>query len=143
MHAPILEPSHATSHYDIRVRFCETDLMGIVHHGNSLTYMEAGRVDWLHKRGVTYAAWAAAGMHLPVVDANLRYRAPAHFDEVLTVETTLLELRNVSLRYGYRIRRGAALLCEGSTRLASVDQAHKLRRFTDEMLSSLTAGEKR
>lgn len=136
-----LDPARATSACELRVRFCETDLMGIVHHGNYLTYMEAGRVDWLHKRGVTYASWAASGHHLPVVDANLRYRAPAHFDEVLTIETSLVELRSVSLRYAYRILRGATLLCEGSTRLACVDHAHKLQRFTEEMLVALVAGE--
>ncbi len=115
--------------------------MGIVHHGNYLAYMEAGRVDWLHKRGVTYAAWAAGGRHLPVVDANVRYRAPARFDEVLTIETSLVELRSVSLRYAYRISRDEALLCEGTTRLACIDDAHKLHRFTAAMLASFVAGE--
>ena len=138
---PVLDPARATSRCELRVRFCETDLMGIVHHGNYLTYMEAGRVDWLHKRGVTYAAWAAAGQHLPVVDATLRYRMPARFDEVLTIETSLVELRNASLRFAYRILREGTVLCEGSTRLACIDDAHKLRRFSEEMLSSFASGE--
>jgi acyl-CoA thioester hydrolase len=136
-----LEPARATSRCELRVRFCETDLMGIVHHGNYLSYMEAGRVDWLHKRGVTYAAWAAGGRHLPVVDATVRYRTPARFDEVLTIETSLVELRNASLRYAYRILRGDTLVCDGSTRLACIDDAHKLQRFTGEMLASFVAGE--
>ncbi len=138
---PVLDPARATSACELRVRFCETDLMGIVHHGNYLAYMEAGRVDWLHKRGVTYASWAAGGRHLPVVDANVRYRAPARFDEILTIETSLVELRNVSLRFAYRILRDGTLLCEGSTRLACVDDAHKLQRFTDDMLASLVSAE--
>jgi acyl-CoA thioester hydrolase len=140
-HDPLLDEARARSHLELRVRFCETDLMGIVHHGNYLTYFEAGRVDWLRKRGVTYAEWALHGQHLPVIEVNLRYRAPARFDDVLTVETRLTELRSVSLRYDYRITRDAALLAEGSTRLACVDGAHKLARFTASMIASLTAGE--
>ena len=139
---PAPDPQNATSKMELRVRFCETDLMGIVHHANYLAYMEAGRVDWLHKRGVTYAAWAAGGTHLPVVDANLRYRAPARFDDVLVIETSLTELRGASLRYGYRVLRGDLLLAEGSTRLACVDAEHKLRRFSDEMVAALLAAEK-
>ena len=140
----ILDSTHTRTRscFELRVRFCETDLMGIVHHGNYLSYFEAGRVDWLRKRGVTYAEWAAHGQHLPVVEASLRYRAPARFDDVLVVETRLTELRTVSLRYDYRITRETTLLAEGSTRLACVDGSHKLARFTESMIEFLTAGEK-
>jgi acyl-CoA thioester hydrolase len=140
MHA--IDPARAGSRLEILVRFCETDLMGIVHHANYLAYLEAGRVDWLRKRGVTYADWAAHGRHLPVVEASLRYRAPSRFDDVLEVETRLTDLRAVSLRYDYRVTRGALLLVEGSTRLACVDDAHKLQRFTDDMLDVLTSAER-
>jgi len=116
--------------------------MGIVHHANYLTFMEAGRVDWLRKRGVTYAAWASAGRHLPVVETSLQYRAPAHFDDVLDIETRIAELRSVSMRYEYRITRETVLIAEGITRLACVDNSHKLHRFTDDMLAVLTSGEK-
>jgi acyl-CoA thioester hydrolase len=142
MHSLPIDATNATSHLEIRVRFCETDLMGIVHHGNYFAYMEAGRVDWLRKRGVTYADWAAHGRHLPVVEADIRYRAPARFDDVIDVATTLVELRAVSLRYAYRVTRGATLLAEGTTRLACIDDAHKLQRFTEEMMNVLTSGEK-
>jgi acyl-CoA thioester hydrolase len=138
----ILDPKNALSRTELRVRFCETDLMGIVHHRNYLAYFEAGRVDWLRRRGVTYADWAAAGTHLPVVDASVRYRVPAKFDDVLEVETVLGELRAVSLRYDYRVLRGTTVLAEGSTKLACVDAAHKLTRFTEAMLGVLTSGER-
>jgi acyl-CoA thioester hydrolase len=139
MHA--IDPARTASRLALRVRFCETDLMGIVHHANYLAYLEAGRVDWLRKRGVTYADWAARGRHLPVVDCTLRYRAPARFDDVLEIETRLADLRAVSLRYDYAVTREGVLLAEGSTRLASVDETHKLQRFTDEMLDVLTSAE--
>lgn len=131
----------ATSCFDFRVRFCETDLMGIVHHSNYLAYFEMGRVDWLRKRGVTYASWAERGLHLPVVEVSIRYRLPAKFDEELTVETTLAQLRSHSLAYRYRLLRSNTLLTEGVTRLACVDNTGRLQPFTPEMRSVLEAPE--
>jgi acyl-CoA thioester hydrolase len=138
----VIDPARAASRLVLRVRFCETDLMGIVHHANYLAYLEAGRVDWLRKRGVTYAEWAAHGRHLPVVDCTMHYRAPARFDDVIEVETRLSELRAVSLRYDYAVTRAGVLLAEGSTRLAGVDDSHRLTRFTNEMLDVLTSPER-
>jgi len=115
--------------------------MGIVHHANYLAYLEAGRVDWLRRRGVTYAEWAKGGLHLPIVEAELKYLKPARFDDVITVESTLSELRMASLRFTYRIRRDADLLIEASTRLACVDDRHSIRRFDAPMLAVLQAGE--
>ncbi len=136
-----LDPSRALTRSRLRVRFCETDLMGIVHHANYLDYFEAGRVEWLRRRGVTYADWAARGMHLPVVEASVRYRAPAKFDDVITIETRLVELRAASIRFEYRMERGDELLAEGFTRLACVDDKHMVRRFTEEMLGVLGSAE--
>jgi acyl-CoA thioester hydrolase len=141
MKLPPLDPAKAATRSDVRVRFFETDLMGIVHHAVYLTYFEAGRVDWLRRRGITYTRWTEQGIHLPVVDATLRYRAPARFDDVLCIETTLADLRWASLRYAYTITRGPELLAEGETRLACVDGSHALRRIPPEVLDVLAAGE--
>jgi len=116
--------------------------MGIVHHGSYLAYFEEGRVEWLRRRGVTYAEWAASGVHLPVVEAHVTYRSPSRFDEVLTIETTLVELRAVSLKFGYVIRRGETRVAEGSTRLACIDQSHKLLRISEPMRAILVGGER-
>jgi acyl-CoA thioester hydrolase len=113
-------PPHLTSRYALTVRFCETDLMGIVHHANYLVYFEAGRVDWLHRRGIQYDAWAKRGIHLPVVETRLRYRKAARFDEEIVVESTCSEVTRVTVKFTYRILRGAELLCEGETLLACV-----------------------
>ena len=134
-------PENAVTRSKLRVRFCETDLMGIVHHSNYLAYYEAGRVEWLRRRGVTYVDWAARGVHLPVVEACERYRAPAKFDDVLVIETRLVSLRSVSLRFDYRMWRAETLLSEGFTRLACVDNAHALQRFPPDVVASLTSGE--
>lgn len=107
--------------------------MGIVHHGSYLIYFEAGRVEWLRRRGVTYAEWAARGVHLPVVEAHVTYRAPARFDDLLTVRTTLAELRAASMKFRYEIRRGDTSIAEGATRLACIDADHKVLRISEPM----------
>src|SRR5271170_1960585 len=142
-----LDLERAITRSRLRVRFCETDLMGIVHHSNYLAYFEAGRVEWLRRRGVTYADWAARGMHLPVVEASVRYRAPARFDDVIGIETRLVELRAASVRFEYRMERQAEglalaeLLAEGFTRLACVNEHHAVQRFSGEMLATLGSAE--
>jgi acyl-CoA thioester hydrolase len=113
-------PAYLTSTYPLTVRFCETDLMGIVHHANYLVYFEAGRVDWLHKRGIQYEAWVQKGIHLPVVETRLRYRKAARFDEHLVVASTCAEVTRVTVRFGYVITRGEDRICEGETLLACV-----------------------
>ncbi|MBK8251196.1 MAG: acyl-CoA thioesterase [Polyangiaceae bacterium] len=120
IHPPADVPAYLTSRMPMRVRFCETDLMGIVHHANYLVYFEAGRVDWLHRRGVSYDLWAKQGVHLPVVETQLRYRKAAKFDDEIIVETTCSLVTRVTIRYDYRIVRGGDLLCDGHTLLACV-----------------------
>jgi len=139
-----IDPSLARSRIEIRVRFGETDLMGIVHHASYLSYFEAARVAWLRRRGVTYATWAARGWHLPVVDASLRYRAPARFEDILRVDVDLADVRSHSLRFAYRVTRLDELpitLAEGETRLACVDSNHQLLRMPDPLLDVLMQGE--
>jgi acyl-CoA thioester hydrolase len=150
----VIDPSRSTSHVEIRVRFGETDLMGIVHHASYLSYFEAARVAWLRRRGVTYKTWAERGWHLPVVEASLRYRAPAKFEDVLTVEVDLSEIRSHSLRFGSKVARdvdGSAaggttraekmLLAEGETRLACVDGTHQLLKLPDALVDVLLRAE--
>ena len=142
MHEAI-DPVAARSVVRVRVRFCETDLMGIVHHGSYVTYLEVARVEWLRRRGVTYASWAQAGLHLAVVELTLRYRAPARFDDEIDVETVLGERRAATARFDYRLLRvgDGVLLAEGATRLACVDDKGTLKRVHDEMGAVLARGE--
>lgn len=139
----MIDPATSTTTTTLRVRFCETDLMGVVHHATYLVYFEVGRVEWLRRRGITYADWTARGVQVPVASAELQYRAPSRFDDLLAVETTLAKLRAVSLDYTYRIVRPAdgALIAEGFTRLACVDARHKLLRIPEEIREALLAGE--
>ncbi len=127
----------------VRVRFGETDLMGIAHHASYLLWFEAGRVEYMHRRGIDYLAWTARGVHLPVIEANLRYRRTARFDERLIVETRLGELRRVRVRFDYRMLReaGEELVAEGFTTLACVDDAHKPRRIPQDVEAILIGPE--
>jgi acyl-CoA thioester hydrolase len=138
-----IDPAVARSVVRLRVRFYETDLMGIVHHGSYVGYLEVARVEWLRRRGVAYATWAQRGLHLAVVDLALKYRAPARFDDEIDVEAVLGEWRAASIRFDYRLMRvgDGLLLAEGSTRLACVDDKGALKRIHDEMAEVLTRGE--
>jgi acyl-CoA thioester hydrolase len=136
-----IDPARSTTITPLRVRFCETDLMGIVHHGAYLVYFEVGRVEWLRRRGVTYADWASRGVHLPVVEVHVNYKIPVRFDDLLDIETTLTQLRTVSLKFGYKIRRGADTVAEGWTRLGCIDDQHGLLRLPGEMRDVLLSGE--
>jgi len=138
---PTICPPHQTSRTTFRVRFAETDLMGIVHHASYLIYFEAGRVDWLHKRGISYDEWAREGIHLPVVDAALRYRKAARFDDWLDVDTTCAQVTRVTIRFEYRVLRREELLCEGHTLLACVGADLLPRRISPLVAEILASAE--
>ncbi|HWP08627.1 MAG TPA: thioesterase family protein [Polyangiaceae bacterium] len=138
-------PAHCKSKYRVRVRFGETDLMGIVHHGTYISYFEVGRVEYMRRRGLDYHSWTELGIHLPVVEAYVRYRRTARFDELLCIETRLSELSRVKVRFDYRLLRepegelagtpqtpDEQLVAEGHTLLACVDQHHIPRRIPPE-----------
>jgi acyl-CoA thioester hydrolase len=134
---------HCTSRMSVRVRFCETDMMGVVHHGNYLAYFEAGRIEYLRRRGLEYRELVDKNVHLPVVHAEVRYRKPTRFGDVLTVETRLVELGRASVRFAFRVLRGEGdeLMAEGSTQLACVGETHAPRRLPPETLAILTLPE--
>jgi len=131
----------ATSQTSLIVRFCETDQMGIVHHSNYLVYFETGRVDWLRRRNVRYEDWIALDVHLPVVEAKLKYRKAAKFDESLVVETTCANLSVVTALFKYRILRGSDVLCDGETLLACIGQNMRPKRFPKDVINAFLRGE--
>ncbi len=134
------------SRYVVRVRFCETDLMGIVHHASYLPYFEAGRVEYMHRRGMDYLSWTRRGVHLPVISAELRYKRTARFDDLLVVETRLGLLRRVRVRFDYRALRTVdgdpdELIAEGSTELACVGDDHRPRALPADIIELLLSAE--
>ncbi len=112
----MLEQGYAETH--VRVRYAETDQMGVVYHANYLIWFEVGRVEFIRQAGLHYAAMERdEGALIAVVEARARYKAPARYDDELLVRTTLAGLRGSIVRFTYRVLRVAdeAVLCEGET----------------------------
>lgn len=93
----------------IKVRYAETDQMGVVHHSVYAVYLEAARVDFLERAGLPYHRVEARGVFFPVVELGLTFRAPARFGEVVEVRTRLAELSSRALLFRYRVEREGVL----------------------------------
>jgi len=87
----------------IRVRYGETDQMGIVYHGNYPLYLEMGRIEWLRKMGVSYKKMEEDGIMLPVISLALNYKIPAHYDDVINVKTQLKKRPSAKIEFEYEI----------------------------------------
>jgi acyl-CoA thioester hydrolase len=102
----------------VRVRYAETDQMGVVYHANYLVWFEVGRVEFMRQRGLNYKQMEMEdGCGIAVVEATVRFKAPARYDDELIVETRVLKARGPVVHFGYKILRGedGLLLCEGET----------------------------
>ena len=86
-----------------RARYAETDAMGVVHHAAYLPWLEVGRVDLLRGAGVPYTSIEARGFLIVLSDLTVRYRSPARFDDLVTIETRLIFLKTRNLSFGYRV----------------------------------------
>jgi acyl-CoA thioester hydrolase len=101
----------------VRVRYAETDQMGVVYHSNYLIWFEVGRVEFIRQLGLNYKQMEEEGCGIAVVDVHVRYKSPARYDDELVIETRLLAARGAVVRFGYRILRvpDGLVLCEGET----------------------------
>jgi acyl-CoA thioester hydrolase len=102
----------------VRVRYAETDQMRVVYHANYLVWFEIGRVELMRQFGLDYSRMEAEeGIGIAVAEARVRYKAPARYDDELTIETELANLRGPVLQFRYRVLRESdqMLLCEGET----------------------------
>ncbi len=122
---------------DIRVRYAETDQMGIVHHSHYVVWLELGRSDFLRKLGRSYAEWEAEGVRLVVAGVSLKYRAPAFYDELVQVRTWIKEAGRRHLVFGYAVERDGARLAEGESRHHPAGPDGKSRVLPDGMLDLL------
>ena len=100
-----MSPRVQTSEF--RVRYAETDRMRVVYHANYLVWCEVGRTEYIRTVGVSYAELEARGLMLAVADASIRYHAPARYDDVVRVETTLSEVRSRTVTFEYLITDAA------------------------------------
>lgn len=143
-------PAHCVTRSVVRVRFCDTDMMGVVHHSNYIKYFELARIEYLRRRGLNYVTWVNMGLHLPVIALESRYRKPAFLDDLLVIETRLSTLTRVKVGFDYRVFRqtdeGETQIAVGSTLLACVGNDHsplRMSKQAEQLLLSpeLQAGE--
>mgnify|MGYP003449703786 FL=1 len=110
----------------LRVRYAETDQMGVVYHGNYAQYFEMGRVEWLRNQGVSYKELEQSGVMLPVVSLSMNYKKPAYYDDELTVVTKLKFLGGVKIEFDYEIlNQHGELLTTANSVLVFVDMNSK------------------
>lgn len=102
----------------VRVRYAETDRMGVVYHANYLQYFEIGRTEAMRSLGATYRALEEQGIALAVVECGLNFRAGAKYDDELRIVTKPSSAGRVRVRFDYEIWRGEKMLCDGFTVLA-------------------------
>jgi acyl-CoA thioester hydrolase len=104
-----------------RVRYSETDQMGVVYHGNYAQFFELGRTEWLRKLGITYKDMEISGIMLPVISLSCNFIKPAKYDDVLTIQTILLKKPMVKIVFDYKItNQHDQLICTGNSVLAFI-----------------------
>jgi acyl-CoA thioester hydrolase len=127
----------------IRVRYAETDQMGIVHHSNFLVWFEFGRSEYCRARDFSYKEMEKDGALLVVAEAYCRYKSPAFYEDDLIIRTKVSDLRSRSLRFIYEIFRPSdeTLLAEGETLHLVTDTDKKIRTFPETYKEKLLADE--
>jgi acyl-CoA thioester hydrolase len=121
----------------VRVRYAETDQMGIVYYANYLVWFEVGRTDWLREMGWSYRDMEADGISLPVIEARCSYHESARYDEELEVRTTSTLESPIRIQFLYEVVRATdgAKLASGMTMHAALDRSGRPRRLPDRVRS--------
>ena len=119
----------------VRVRYAETDKMGVVYHSNYLVWFEIGRTDWLRDTGWTYRSMEEDGIQLPVIEAHCVYKLGARYDDEVEIRTRAKKLSPVRVQFDYEAARRAdgAVLATGHTVHATIDRSGRLVRMPDRV----------
>lgn len=117
----------------IRVRYCETDAMGYLHHANHAAYFEMGRTELLRAQGGNYREMEDSGLFLVIVKLTCNYHAPARYDDLLTLRTKVAKISAVKIEHSYQLLRGDQLLATASSVLACVDRQGSVQRVPDAL----------
>lgn len=141
MTEPTAAKPQSTVH--IRVNYADVDRMGLLHHSVYLKYLERSREEYIRRRNGAYAALEDAGVLIVVVEANLKYKRPARFDDVLAVTLELYEVGAASMRIAYEVRRLGEddPIATATTRHALMTREGRVLRLTDEIRAMLTRDE--
>ena len=124
-----------SSEITIRVRYAETDRMGLLHHANYLVYFEQGRTELLRSQGIAYRDLEDQGFLLVLTRIQVRYRSPARYDDLLTLRTTVVRTTLVKIEHRYELMRDGVLLAEGETTLGCVDRDGKVQALPEFLRS--------
>ena len=124
---------------EVRVRYSETDQMGVVYHANYLVWCEIGRTDLIRRLGTSYADLEKDGVALAVIDASVRYHFAAKYDDLIRVRTILTDVRSRTVTFNYTIENATtgARLASASTTLASINKEGKLVVLPGEIRSAM------
>jgi acyl-CoA thioester hydrolase len=125
-----------TGEITIRVRYAETDRMGLLHHANYLVYFEQGRTELLRSSGLAYKDLEDQGYLLVLTKIEVRYRSPARYDDVLTLRTTVVRTTAVRIDHKYELLREGVLVAEGSSTLGCVDRDGRVQALPDYLQDS-------
>jgi acyl-CoA thioester hydrolase len=125
-----------TGEIRVRVRYAETDRMGLLHHANYLVYFEQARTELLRTGGRTYKDLEDQGFFLVVARLDVKFKLPAHYDDELTIRTTVTRTTAVRIEHAYEVLRDGAVLAEGSSTLACVGRDGKLRGLPEWLAES-------
>ncbi|MFK2821014.1 thioesterase family protein [Flavobacteriaceae sp. LMIT009] len=110
----------------IRIRYGETDQMGVVHHGNYPSFLEMGRIEWLRSLGISYKQMELDGIMLPVISLALNFKMSACYDDIITVKTTLKKIPTVKIEFEYEILNEVGeVLTTANTVLAFINMETK------------------
>lgn len=133
--------NHRSQTTEFRVRYAETDRMGVVYHANYLVWCEVGRVEFMRALGRDYAALEGQGTGLAVTEARVRYLAPARFDDPIRVTTTLAGVRSRAVSFDYEITHAESgvRLATAHTALVSIDRDGRLMAIPPDFRAALEA----
>jgi len=125
-----MSDNHSTH---IRVRYCETDRMGLLHHANYFIYFEQARTEFLRSKGVAYRDLEDAGYLLVVIDIGCKFKKPARYDDVLELRTFVERVTHVKIVHRYEVYRDGELLAVGHSTLACVDRDGRPQKLAEEL----------
>lgn len=128
----------------LRVRYAETDAMGVAHHATYPIWFEVGRTDLMNALGMPYRELEAQGYYLMLSDLSVRYRRAARYDDPLELHTRILELRSRTVKFGYELYRVEAsgereLLSTGETHHIATDHNYRPARFPEGVVAALSS----
>jgi acyl-CoA thioester hydrolase len=133
------EASTLIRHATVRVRYAETDRMGVVYYANYLVWFEVGRTEWLRQSGWSYREMEADGVGLPVIEAHCEYRQPVRYDDQVDIRTRASLLSPVRVRFDYEIVLGeSAVAAAGHTVHAALDASGKPCRLPERVRAILS-----